>query len=442
MAIKLRTLVAVALTALILTGAGYYFIPSYLNKGSSSHFVPEKTGSMIRANDAAATPEATESLANASNQFGFEFYDCLNDGAGGNIFFSPYSIAAAYAMLYEGAKGQTADEIRAVFHFPQNDTARRANFAYLYNRLNLDNQGYTLNTADAAWVQEDYPILKEYLDIVKDYYMGNATNLDFKKATEAARQTINKWVEDHTGGRIKELVKPDEIDSYTAFVLTNAIYFKGDWQIQFDSAKTAQKDFHLASGATVKVPMMAMDSKDAKFNFLDRTNQGYQEDQLKLLELPYKGENVSMFFLLPKDNDLSALERSLTPEKLSNWQNAMEKEGGLDIQLPKFKMDCRYDLKKILKEMGMPSAFSSTDADFSGIDGNHNNIYISSSAHQANIEVNEKGTEAAAATHVTGTYAGISPSFVADHPFIFLIQDKATGTILFMGRVSDPTKGM
>lgn len=438
MAIKLRTLVAVVLTALILTGVGYYLIPSYLDKDNSSNFVPERTGSMIRANDAAATPEATVSMANASNLFGLELYDYLNNGIDGNIFFSPYSISAAFAMVYEGARGQTADEIRNVFHLPQNDTARRASFAALYNRLNLDNKGYTLDTANAAWVQKDYPVLTEYLDVVRDYYMGNATNLDFDGATEEARQTINKWVADHTGGRIKELVKPGEIDALTAFVLTNALYFKGDWQIQFDSAKTAQKDFHLASGATVKVPMMAMNSKDTKFNFLDMTYQG-SPDRLKMLELPYKGENVSMVLILPDDGYLASIERSLTPENLSSWQHAMRGENEINIQLPKFKMDCRFDLTKVLNDMGMPSAFSADNADLSGIDGIPHNLYVSASAHQANIDVNEKGTEAAAATHVVGTPAGIPPSFIADHPFIFLIQDKATGTILFMGRVSDPT---
>jgi serpin B len=158
-----------------------------------------------------------------------------------------------------------------------------------------------------------------------------------------------------------------------------------------------------------------------------------------MLELPYKGDNMSMFILLPDDGYLAALERSLTPENLSSWQQAMRAEGELNIQLPRFKIDCRYDLKNVLRAMGMPSAFSANDADFSGIDGNPHNLYISASAHQANIDVNEKGTEAAAATHVVGTPAGIPPSFIADHPFIFLIQDKTTGTILFMGRVSDPT---
>ena len=440
MVLRIRLVVMVTMSALILTGAGYYFLlPNWPGNHPSSTFVPETTGSMVRANDAAATPAATEALVDASNRFAFELYAKLYGDSGSNIFFSPYSISAAFAMVYEGARNQTAGEMRSVFHFPQDDLARRASFAALYNKLNIDNEGYTLRTADAAWVQEGYAILKEYLGVVREYYMGNATNVDFKGAMEKARQTINSWVADHTGGRIKELFKPGDLDPLTVLALTNAIYFKGEWQIKFDAGKTTNRDFYLASGGTVKVPMMVLDSKDSKFNYLDSSeDQEFYQDKLKILDLPYEGENASMFVLLPDDNDLARLEGSLTPEKLAGWQQAMYKHH-LDIQLPKFKMDCRYDLKKILPEMGMSSTFGPAP-DLSGMNG-QGGLFIKTAVHEANIDVNEQGTEAAAATGVGVALSGMTPSFIANHPFIFLIQDKATGTVLFMGRVTDPTAG-
>jgi serpin B len=273
--------------------------------------------------------------------------------------------------------------------------------------------------------------LQQYIGILTRYYIATAANVDFAGAVEQARKTINGWVANCTAGKITDLFPEGSLTPDTVLALTNAIYFKASWLHKFNPANTKQADFSVNPNLTVSVPMMRIPSKDeVHFNYSE-TND------LQILELPYEGNRLSMLILLPRAPDTVELEKSLTPDNITNWRSWLRPEE-LEVQLPRFTLKCRYDLKPTLKQMGMPSAFNGS-ADFSGMDGTQN-LFIGTAVHQAYIKVNEEGTEAAAATGVGIRWVGVPQEFIADHPFIFLIQDKETGAILFMGKVVDPTK--
>jgi len=385
------------------------------------------------ADDAKSTEEGIKNVVNANNEFSFDLYPKLAESNSSNIFYSPYSIYSAMAMTYEGAQGKTADEMKFVFRFPESNILR-SNFAAIYNKINEENEAYELKTGNALWVQKDYAFLKDYLDRIKKYYGGKAENLDFINEKEKSRKTINAFIEEQTNNKIKDLIPAGFINELTRLVLTNAIYFKGTWEWEFDESKTREEDFKIAPDNTVKVQMMNMspDPDKIKFNYA-------KTDDLQMLELPYKGNKISMLILLPS-KDLESIESSLTVEKINDYKNEM-KETKLDsISLPKFEFDTKYFINDALKELGMPTAFSG-NADFSGMTG-QKDLFISSVIHQAYIKVDEKGTEAAAATAVTMKLGIILEKeiFNADHPFIFIIQEKDTGNILFSGRVVNPTK--
>ena len=381
--------------------------------------------------DSGATVDGVNSVINANNQFALELYSKYKSDEG-NIFFSPYSISTALAMTYEGAKGKTADEMQSVFHFPKDASVRQPAFASIYNTLNEGSSDYTLKTANALWAQKDYQFLQDYFNTVEKYYGGKATNLDFVGETEQSRQTINTWVEEQTNNKIKDLIPQGILDSSTRLVLTNAIYFKGDWVWQFDKSKTMEADFKVSPTKTVKAQMMSMNPEKATFNYAET-------DDLQILEMPYKGEELSMLVLLPKEDILDNLEKSLTLEKLNQWKASMKAEKMDAVQMPKFKFETKYFMAEDLAQMGMPTAFSES-ADFSGMTGKKD-LFIGFVIHQAYIDVNEEGTEAAAATAVGMVLTSVRPQrlFIADHPFIFIIQETKTGNILFLGRVSDPT---
>jgi serpin B len=384
--------------------------------------------SPIKADDSGATVEGVNSVINANNQFALDLYLKLEDEEG-NIFFSPYSIFVALAMTYEGARGKTAEEMQSVFHFPEDENIRRPSFAKIYNLVNKKNKKYELHTANALWAQKDYKFLDEYINAIKKYYVGEVTNVDFAKATENARLSINKWVEEQTNDKIKDLIPPGVLNALTRLVLTNAIYFKGLWVKQFDKKETREEDFRVSPEKTVKVPMMSIIGEE--FNY-------YETEKLQIIELLYEGEDLSMLIIIPKENDLKSLEESLSLEKLSELRSNLS-EQQVDVYIPKFKFETKYFMVKTLKEMGMPTAFS-MDADFSGMDGTKD-LFIANVIHQAFVDVNEEGTEAAAAAGVVMELKAVMPTvFRADHPFIFMIQERETNNILFLGRVIDPTQ--
>jgi len=389
----------------------------------------------IILDDSQSTDTGVKEVVKGNNQFALEMYSEINEN-GKNLFFSPWSISSALAMTFEGAKGQTAEEMRTVLQFQENDLERRSSFAKIYNALNKDNSEYQLSTANALWAQENYPFLKDYIDTTKKYYSAEFTNMDFVNKTEESRKTINSWVEEKTNDKIKDLIPAGTLNDMTRLVLTNAIYFKGDWQTPFDKTKTKKEEFKVNETTNVQVDMMKLKEGKEGFNYAET-------DELQIIELPYKGKELSMIVLLPKNN-IPEIEEMLSAEKLNEWKDLMhEKE--VYVYFPKFKFETKYFIANNLSEMGMPTAFS-YNADFTGMFDSaktEENIFISEVIHQAFVQVDEEGTEAAAATAVVMKATSAMPTnpieFRADHPFIFIIQENSTGSILFMGKVVDPT---
>ncbi len=385
------------------------------------------------------TPDSGNSVVEANNRFAFDLYSQLAKDpkyAGSNLFFSPFSISSALAVTYEGARGSTADEIRSVLHYPENTSLLRQGYSNIISGINRQNASYTLFTANALWAEKTHPFLPGYINTARTYYSANTTNLDFINDPDTSQTTINRWVEEKTRDTIKDLVPTGSITPMTRLVITDAVYFKGTWVRQFDKNKTRDADFRISSGKSVPVPMMERTDEDAVYAYAETGN-------IQLLRMPYEhgnGNELSMLILLPKNDDLAAAEKYLDPRNLSELQNSSASRRVM-VYLPKFTLETKYTMRKTLEEMGMRAAFG--DADFSGIDGTRY-LYIQEIIHQAYVDVNEEGTEAAAATAVVmwgkgaATADGPVPVFRADHPFIFLIRDNETGTILFIGRVENP----
>ncbi|RXE57359.1 proteinase IV [Methanoculleus taiwanensis] len=384
----------------------------------------------------ATVADAARGVAAGNNEFAFDLYRSLANGsATENLFFSPFSISSALGITYEGARGETADEIRLVLHLPVNDTLRREGFAGINAGLNSGDANYTLRTANALWAEETYPFLPEYIETAERYYDANTTNLDFVGAPEESRLAINRWVEEQTEDRIQDLLPAGSITPLTRLVITNAIYFKGTWTLQFDANETEDTDFRVSQNQTVTVPMMQRTDEDAVYPYAET-------DSLQVLALPYAsgdGQNLSMLVLLPKDGNLTVAEESLNLQNLSELRQSLESQR-VDVYFPKFTLETEYGLPETLAAMGMPTPFTAA-ADFSGMDGSED-LFISDVVHKAFVDVNEEGTEAAAATGVVVSLTSVredeTPVFKADHPFVFLIQESETGNILFMGRVMRP----
>ncbi|MHC4289719.1 MAG: serpin family protein, partial [Planctomycetota bacterium] len=388
--------------------------------------------------------DGAEMIVNGNNAFALDLYAQLKNNEG-NLFYSPYSISTALAMTYAGVKGQTAEQMADTLNFPKckgNDSPGwmrtteqfHKAFGRVIDRLNQQGQkgDYQLSIANALWGQKDYRFLDSFIQLNSKHYKAGLENVDFVNETEKARVKINQWVEDKTNEKIKNLIPQGTLNALTRLVLTNAIYFKGNWAEQFDKDMTKNADFFVSSDKTVTAPLMYQ-KEDFKYG---------QSDTLQLLELTYKGEDLSMLILLPKEKDgLADMEKELTTRNLAEWQKKMHKQE-VEVFLPKFKMTSQFSLAETLEKMGMPDAFDVGKADFSGMTGNKD-LFISAVLHKAFVEVNEEGTEAAAATGVmmSLSMALEQPVFRADHPFVFIIKDNNTGSILFVGRVVDPTTG-
>jgi len=394
-----------------------------------SGFFSSPNNVKARAVDTYATAKSVASLSDSMNDFSFEMYQQLDVGGDDNVFFSPYSVFVALAMTYEGARGDTAEQMKNVLGFEQNDEVSLCSFGRIYNLLNI-NAEYALNTANALWTKKDYPFLEEYLNFIDNYYMGKATDVDFTNPKEAA-DIINKWVEENTGGKIEDMLSSGDISPGTVLILSNAIYFKGSWLTKFNVEDTVDRYFELTNKELVQVPTMVLKDSKEVFNYTETKD-------MQILELPYKGNDVSMLILLPKENDITIINQKLARDNLETWLDSMYPTI-VDIYLPKFTFKTEYNLKNMLIDMGLDIAFSSY-ADFSGMNG-YGGLFIEKVLHKAFIEVNEEGTEAAAATtvHILET-AMPEPTkiFNADHPFTLLIQHKETGTILFMGSINNP----
>jgi len=374
-----------------------------------------------------AAPELNQA-AKAVNAFCVDLYTNLGEKEG-NLFFSPYSLSTALGMTYAGARGNTAAEMAATLHFPAGDAVHPM-LGALARHLDEDPGPCELHVANALWCQRDYRLLAEFLEVAENNYRARASQMDFVADAEGARRTINAWVEDQTKERIKDLIGPGVLDALTRLVLTNAIYFKGQWMAQFDESRTMDGEFRVSPMERVQAPLMRQSDRF-----------GYREtDGLQILELPYAGANLSMVVLLPREVDgLASLENGLTPAKLDEWLGGLVKQE-VAVTLPRFKLTSEFELGDVLARMGMPEAFT-FEADFSGMSGSKD-LYISAVLHKAFVDVNEEGTEAAAATAVVMRQksAPVRPKeFVADRPFIFLIRDVRSGAILFAGRLVDPS---
>jgi serpin B len=371
-------------------------------------------------------------VTEGNNVFAAALYGRLRHQSG-NLFFSPESISTALAMAYAGARSSTASEMAKTLHFTLPPDKLHPAMGALLRDLNAAHEGYQLSVANALWAQQGYTFLDDFLSLLKTDYGAGLNQVNFKGATEAARLTINQWVEQKTQDKIKDLLQPGALRSDTRLVLTNAIYFKGDWETQFDKAQTKSEDFHLSPAQAATAPLM---HREGRFSYFDGGT-------FQILEIPYKSKELSMIVFLPKDaSGLSALEQSLTGSNLQQWLGKLASVPKVIVTMPKFKMTQQFELGSTLSAMGMPQAFSGS-ADFSGMTG-HRDFAISEVIHKAYVDVNEEGTEAAAATAVTMRAMAIRapegppPVFRADHPFVFMIRDNRSASILFMGRMADP----
>jgi serpin B len=371
-------------------------------------------------------------VVNGKNEFAFDLYGRLRTGDG-NLFFSPSSVSTALAMTYLGARGDTAEEMAKVMHFGLPPDKLAPAYAAFLKELNGGGRkrGYQLSMANALWGQKGEGFKDDFLKLTRDNFGAGLNQVDFKGASEAARQEINAWVEKQTQDKIKDLLKEGTVDPTTRLVLTNAIYFKGDWNSRFKKDLTRDQPFEDGKGNKVNAPLM---HQVAKFNYADGGT-------VQLLEMPYVGKELSMVVLLPKKPDgLGELEKSLTADQLTGWLGKLHEEE-VEVTLPRFKTTSEFRLNDQLTALGMKKAFVAGQADFSGMNGK-DDLYIGFVVHKAFVDVNEEGTEAAAATGVGVKRLSlpVRPVFRADHPFVFLIRDTRNGSILFLGRLVDPTK--
>ncbi len=397
-------------------------------------------------------PTDIAEVAKGNNEFAFGLYAKLKDEKG-NLFFSPFSISTALAMTYGGARGETAEQMAKTLHFTVDEARLHPAIASLNKELNGDGKsshGYQLSVANSLWGQKGYKFLPDFLKLLETNYGAGLHEADFKTDFEKERQVINGWVEKETRDKIKDLLQPGILNELTRLVLVNAIYFKGDWENQFKKGLTRDAIFMVTPDQKVKVPLMYQEDE---FKYIE-------EEDFQALDLPYIGKELSMVIFLPKQIDgLGELEKSLSEENLSKWSSKFVSEK-VEVYIPKFKVEKDFSLKETLSAKGMPRAFDGDIrddgkmADFSkmvkfpsDLHGGDPEVglYISAVIHKAFVEVNEKGTEAAAATAVImGARPGpirAKPKqiiFRADHPFLFMIRDNKSGSILFMGRVVNP----
>jgi serpin B len=403
---------------------------------------PESGEILLSEKQRVVLPDVNETdlatLVDGNSAFACDLYQLLRQ-TDGNVFYSPYSISLALAMTYAGARGETEQQMADTLHFilPQ-DRLHPA-----FNSLDIelsqrgegaegeDGEGFRLNIVNAIWGQKDYQFLPTFLDILAENYGAGLRILDFVKEPEDSRITINDWVSSQTEGRIEELIEKGLINASTRLVLTNAIYFNAAWQYPFEEDRTCDGSFYLLSGDKVTIPMM---TQMESFGYTE--GDGYQA-----VELPYDGDELSMVVLLPEAGKLEMFESSLDAQQMVTIVEALEPRQ-IALAMPQFEFESYYSLKEALTHMGMPAAFSA-GADFSGMTDN-GGLCIGDVVHKTFLSVDEAGTEAAAATAVFMNVIGIPETPITavtiNRPFILVIRDIKTGTILFVGRVIDPSE--
>jgi len=400
---------------------------------------PQEAVSNLTRQDQENYPlEELSGLVKGNTAFALDLYQQLAP-ADSNLFFSPYSISSALAMTYAGAAGETAKEMAQVFHFPQDENYLHSGFnalgQYLEGLSDLEipkDQGdpFQLNIANAIWGQKDFHFEQGFLDTLAVNYGAGLRLLDYIQDPEKSRQTINDWVSDQTQAKIQDLIPQGAIDSDTRLVLSNAIYFKATWLEPFQESRTEDGPFYGLDGEVSQVSLMSTGS-DSSYLY-------YDGDGFQAIALPYVGGEVSMLVLLPDEGNFADFRSSLVPGTLETILGQMSYQP-IQLRFPKFEFESEFSLADTLAAMGMPSAFSGT-ADFSRMTG-AKDLFISNVFHKAYVGVDEEGTEAAAATAVvmTLTAAPLDPlQLTVDRPFLFLIRDHQTDTILFLGQVTQP----
>jgi serpin B len=385
-----------------------------------------------------AGPDAVAKLARSSNAFGFDLYQRLRQKPG-NLVISPASLTTALSMPWGGARGETAAQMRTVLHLEGTADEVMEASGQLSRSLQDPARPIVFRIANQLFGEKAYKLVPAYVEKTKASFGAPVELLDFKKAPEQARIHINRWVEGKTERRIKDLIPPKEVKKDTLLVLVNAIYFLGDWSYPFEPGETRPSTFHLTASETKKVPTM---HRTGGFRIA-------QKDGVTALEIPYKGDALSMMLLVPDEIEgLAAVEGALDTKKLDGLVSAMKDEYVV-LALPKFEVNPGESLSlgEDLKALGMPLAFDRNKADFTGIADPpkpEGRLVLAKVFHKGFVKVDEKGTEAAAATAVMGVVAGAAPGggprhLLVDRPFLFLIRDNASGLVLFLGRVSDPS---
>ena len=402
------------------------------------------TGSSCSADENLAVPEArsvpeaeaVQELVLGNNEFAMDlFKNVCGSQESDNIFLSPYSISSALGMTYAGARGQTAGEMAEVLHFTLPVEAINRAFYSLTEALSSDeNSGsdsgdsFTLSISNGLWVEAGFSLLDEYVAEVTRYYSAAVRNLDFINDSEGSRETINDWVAERTMNRIQNLIPEGALNEDTRVVLTNAVYFKASWSKPFDERSTADAPFSLAGGSTIDVPMM---NQTEFFNYA-------ATEGCRAVELNYAAGNASMLILLP-DGDIEEFQQGFSADMLQTIRRRLS-SCNVTLSMPKFEFSRSMPLSRLLRELGMESAFG-RGADFSGFTGSPD-LFISEVLHKAFVKVDEAGTEAAAATAVIMALTAIPQEplqMIIDSPFMFFILDRESGSILFMGRVMDPS---
>lgn len=395
-----------------------------------------------------------ESLSAANTQFSLNVFKKISEiNTSGNVFYSPLSISLALAMVSLGAKGNTKDQILQVLCLNKcgpavphqskkaktadQDDQIHSSYNKLMSELNKPGVPYMLSLANRLYGEKSYQFIDKFISETQKYYQAGLESVDFIKNSEAARVNINNWVEENTQGKIKDLLAQGIVNDMTRLVLVNAIYFKGNWEKKFKTEATVEQQFKVNKNETKPVKMMSQES-EFPLIFVPEVNS-------RIVELPYVGKNLSMLIILPDEIEddttgLQKLEETLTYEKLMEWTKP-DNVDLLDVQisLPQFKLEETYDMKNLLVKLGMVDAFEMGKANFSGM-SHKNDLVVSEVIHKSFVEVNEEGTEAAAATAVGMVLLSYTPPqiFNADHPFLFLIRHNPTNTILFYGRFCSP----
>ena len=384
-------------------------------------------------------PEEALEVARDSAAFALDLYNQMPQNE--NICFSPYSISSAFAMVYTGAKGDTQKEISTVLHFPQSAEKMNVGWAWLNKFLTFypsnASEDIRLRIANSLWIQTNFPILPAFRDQMSKYFNGTFRFVDFKNYAETARATINAWVKQNTFGKIADIL-PTPLDSSTRMVLVSALYLKARWKNQFDEHVTSQQPFFLMDGSIETTLSMG---QSAFFPYLDTP-------EVSILEMPYinsrkEGPEFSMLVILPHQRyGISDVEKDLRAEKLDQWVKNLQNTRVI-VTIPKFKILQSANLNDVLSKQGMELPFSD-QADFSGISG-VKGLKIGNVLHKVYLSVDETGSEAAAATAIGMNTTAVleqktSVIFQADHPFIYIIVEKTTGTILFIGRIAEPNK--